>query len=113
MISLDGSGRFLSLERSSGLAGFGIKLFQTVFAGSKDTSMLMSIQGLDRVVKPAQKEFLADLNTLNITLDNLEGMTIGPRLPDGSQSLIMVSDDDFNPLKKTQILVFRIKGLKN
>ena len=75
--------------------------------------MLMSIQGLDRVVKPAQKEFLADLNTLNITLDNLEGMTIGPRLPDGSQSLIMVSDDDFNPLKKTQILVFRIKGLKN
>ena len=113
MISLDGSGRFLSLERSSGLAGFGIKLFQTVFAGSKDTSMLMSTQGLDKVVKPAQKEFLADLSTLDITLDNLEGMTIGPRLPDGSQSLIMVSDNDFNTLQKTQILVFRVKGLKN
>lgn len=112
MISLDGSGRFLSLERRFGLAGFGVKLFQTVFAGSKDTSMLPSTQGLDTVVKPAQKELVADLSTLDITLDNLEGMTIGPRLPDGSQSLIMVSDDNFNPLQKTQILVFRIKGLK-
>ncbi len=113
MLSLDGSGRFLSLERSFGLAGFRIKLFQTIFAGSKDTSMLDSIQGLDTVVKPAQKELLADLSLLDITLDNLEGMTIGPRLPDGSQSLIMVSDDNFNTLQKTQILVFRIKGLKN
>ena len=113
MISLDGSGRFLSLERSFGLAGFKIELFQTVFAGSKDTSMLPSIQGLDTVVKPAQKELVADLSTLDITLDNLEGMTIGPRLPDGSQSLIIVSDDNFNPLQKTQILVFRIKELKN
>ena len=113
MLSLDGSGRFLSLERSFGLAGFRIKLFQTIFAGSKDTSMLQSIQGLDTVVKPAQKELLADLSLLDLTLDNLEGMTIGPRLPDGSQSLIMVSDDNFNTLQKTQILVFRIKGLKN
>ena len=113
IISLDGSGRFLSLERRFGLTGFSVKLFQTIFAGSKDTSMLMSIQGLDTVVKPAQKELLADLGMLDITLDNLEGMTIGPRLPDGSQSLIMVSDDNFSPLQKTQILVFRIKGLKN
>lgn len=113
MLSLDGSGRFLSLERSFGLGGFRIKLFQTIFAGSKDTSMLDSIQGLDAVVKPAPKELLADLSLFDITLDNLEGMTIGPRLPDGSQSLIMVSDDNFNPLQKTQILVFRIKGLKN
>jgi hypothetical protein len=76
MLSLDGSGRFLSLERNFGLEGFKIELFQTVFAGSKDTSMLPSIQGLDTVVKPAQKELVADLSMLDITLDNLEGMTI-------------------------------------
>ena len=86
MLSLDGSGRFLSLERSFGLAGFRIKLFQTIFAGSKDTSMLDSIQGLDTVVKPAQKELLADLSLLDITLDNLEGMTIGPRLQMGRKA---------------------------
>ncbi len=113
MLSLDGSGRFLSLERSFGLSGFKIKLFQTIFASSKDTSMLSSIQGLDAVVKPAPKELVADLGLLDITLDNLEGMTIGPHLPDGSQSLIMVSDDNFDPRQKTQILVFRIKGLND
>jgi hypothetical protein len=112
MLSLDGAGRFLSLERSFGLTGFSIQVFQTVFAGSKDTSMLPSIQGLDTVVKPAQKELVANLEKFDVVLDNLEGMTMGPRLPDGSQSLIMVSDDNFNKLQKTQILVFRIKGLK-
>jgi hypothetical protein len=112
MLSLDGAGRFLGLERSFGLTGFSIQLFQTVFAGSKDTSMLPSIQGLDTVVKPAQKELVANLEKFDLVLDNLEGMTLGPRLPDGSQSLIMVSDDNFNKLQKTQILVFRIKGYK-
>lgn len=112
MLSLDGAGRFLSLERSFGLLGFKVQLFQTIFAASKDTSMLPSIQGLDTVVKPAQKELVADLNQLDVVIDNLEGMTLGPRLPDGSQSLIMVSDDNFNKMQKTQILVFRIKGFK-
>ncbi len=112
MLSLDGAGRFLSLERSFGLMGFKVQVFQTVFAASKDTSMLSSIQGLDTVVKPAQKELVADLNNLDVVIDNLEGMTLGPRLPDGSQSLMMVSDDNFNKMQKTQILVFRIKGLK-
>lgn len=112
MLSLDGAGRFLSLERSFGLSGFKVQLFQTVFAGSKDTSMLPSIQGLDTIVKPAQKQLVENLNNLDLVLDNLEGMTLGPRLPDGSQSLIMVSDDNFNKLQKTQLLVFRIKGLK-
>ncbi len=112
MLSLDGAGRFLSLARSFGLMGFKIQIFQTVFAGSKDTSMLSSIQGLDAVVKPAQKELVADLGNFDVVLDNLEGMTLGPRLPDGSQSLIMVSDDNFNTMQKTQILVFRVKGLK-
>jgi len=74
--------------------------------------MLKSIKALPTIVKPAQKELLLDLNTLEIQLDNLEGMTLGPRLSDGSQSLIMISDDNFNALQKTQILVFRIKGLK-
>ncbi len=112
MLSLDGAGRFLSLERSFGLMGFKVQVFQTVFAGSKDTSMLPSIQGLATVVKPAQKELVADLNNLDLVIDNLEGMTLGPHLPDGSQSLIMVSDDNFSKMQKTQILVFRIKGLK-
>jgi hypothetical protein len=112
LLSLDGAGRFLALERSFGLSGFKIKIFQMVLAGAKDTSKLPIVKNLPNVIQPAQKELLLDLQTLDLTLDNLEGMTLGPRLPDGTQSLIIVSDDNFNKLQKTQILVFRIKGFK-
>ena len=83
-----------------------------VLAGAQDTSALPRVKNLPKAVKTAQKELLLDLQTLNLTLDNLEGMSLGPRLPDGTQSLIMISDDNFNTLQKTQLLVFRIKGLK-
>ncbi|MHC5831654.1 MAG: esterase-like activity of phytase family protein, partial [Nostoc sp.] len=32
-----------------------------------------------------------------------------PKLPDGQQSLILVSDNNFNSLQRTQILAFKIK----
>jgi hypothetical protein len=54
---------------------------------------------------------LLNLKQLDIRLDNLEGMTLGPRLPDGSQSLLLVSDNNFNSLQITQLLLFRLKGL--
>jgi hypothetical protein len=112
LLSLDGAGRFIALERSVGITGFKIKLFQVVLAGAKDTSKLPIVKTLPTVITPAQKELLLDLQTLDLTLDNLEGMTLGPRLPDGTQSLIIMSDNNFNTLQKTQLLVFRIKGFK-
>jgi hypothetical protein len=36
-------------------------------------------------------------------------MTLGPRLADGSRSLILVSDDNFNPNQVNQFLLFRLK----
>jgi hypothetical protein len=53
-----------------------------------------------------------DLSELGIYLDNLEGMTLGPRLPDGSQSLVLVSDNNFNDIQLTQFLLFRLNGLR-
>ena len=43
-----------------------------------------------------------------IDLDNLEGMTFGPRFADGSQTLFLVSDDNFNAEQTTQLLLFRL-----
>jgi hypothetical protein len=51
-----------------------------------------------------------DLNTLGITIDNVEGMALGAKLPDGSQSLWIVSDDNFNKDQVTQFLLFRLKS---
>lgn len=42
------------------------------------------------------------------TLDNIEGMTFGPRLPSGERSLLLVSDDNFSDAQRTLFLAFRI-----
>jgi hypothetical protein len=56
----------------------------------------------------ASKELVLDLDDLGIPLDNVEGMTFGPRLPDGRRSVVLVSDDNFAASQFTQFLVFAI-----
>lgn len=111
LVTLDTEGRFLSLERSYGLFGLGAKIFQVVMGGATDTSTIASLRDSSRV-QPVQKKLLLDLSELGIYLDNLEGMTLGPRLPDGSQSLVLVSDDNFSNAQVTQFLLFSLKDLK-
>lgn len=112
LLAIDPGGHFLSIERSFGRNGFAVKLFQVTTAGASDITTITSLKGTLRAVEPVRKKLLLDLGDLGIRLDNLEGMTLGPRLPDGSQSLVMISDDNFNPLQTTQLLVFRLGGLK-
>jgi len=110
MLVLDQGGHFLSLERSFGAVGFGAKLFQMATGGANDTSGFDAFQGSIGGVTPIYKERLLDLAELGIPLDNLEGMTLGPRLPDGTQTLLLVSDDNFNDVQTTQFLLFRLRG---
>jgi hypothetical protein len=42
------------------------------------------------------------------SLDNLEGMTFGPRLPSGERTLLLVSDDNFSEQQRTVFLAFRV-----
>ncbi|MEG3438421.1 esterase-like activity of phytase family protein [Pannus brasiliensis CCIBt3594] len=111
LLALEREGYFLSLERTFGLEGFGAKLFQVVNASATDTSKITSLSGeLETLqVRPLEKKLLLDLGTLGIDLDNLEAMAIGPRLPSGDRSLILVSDDNFRKDQVTQFLLFRLK----
>jgi hypothetical protein len=109
MLAIDQAGHFIALERSFGLSGFQVKLFQAATGGASDTSRVASFKGKLTGVQPIRKQLLLDLNQLKIGLDNLEGMTLGPRLADGSQSLLVVSDDNFQPLQENQFLLFRLK----
>jgi hypothetical protein len=59
--------------------------------------------------KTAHKQLLLNLNTLGIPLDNVEGLTFGPRLRDGRQSLVLVSDNNFAASQFTQFLLFAVK----
>lgn len=111
ILAIDGEGHFLSLERALTPIGFDAKLFQITLAGASDISGTPSLRGnLLRGIEPIQKQLLLDLTSLGITLDNLEGMTWGPRLADGSRSLLLISDDNFKSFQKTQLLLFRVQS---
>jgi len=111
LIALGQGGHFLSLERTFGANGAGAKLFQLAIANATDTSGIPVFIGDLSQIQPIRKQLLLDLSTLGIRLDNLEAMTLGPRLPDGSQSLLLLSDDNFSDRQITQLLLFRLTGL--
>jgi hypothetical protein len=100
----------LSMERSFsvGVPGTGneIKLYSVALPGATNVLGAPSLEGLD--VRPAQKTLLFDLGSLGIPLDNVEGMTLGPKLADGRQSLVLVSDNNFAASQFTQFLLFAI-----
>lgn len=110
LLAIDQGGHFLSIERSFGLTGFGAKVYQLFTGAATDTSRIASLKGEIRAVQPVKKQLVLDLQELGIRLDNLEGITFGPRLPDGSQSLILISDDNFKEEQTTQFLLFRLKS---
>lgn len=106
--SIDTSGHFLTLERSFGLTGFRVKIFQTTMAGATDTSKIASFKG-NSTIQAIKKDLAFDLKQLAIYIDNLEGMAVGARLPDGSQTLLLVSDNNFSSRQITQFLLFKFK----
>jgi hypothetical protein len=112
LITVDTGGHFLSLERTYGLLGGGAKIYQVATSAATDTSGIATLKGDISRIDAVKKKLVLDLSTLGIYLDNLEGMTLGPRLPDGTKSLLLVSDDNFRDTQRTQFLLFRLNGLR-
>ncbi|CAM4300106.1 hypothetical protein MB901379_03219 [Mycobacterium basiliense] len=99
---------FLVVERSVALPPV-IRVFRTEITGATDVLGLPSMRGA--AVTPASKSLAVDLSTLSNApglspLHNVEGITLGPKLSDGRQSVVLVSDDDFSPVTVTQFLLF-------
>lgn len=110
LLAVDNRGNFLSLERSFTGLGFYIALFQVSLEEADDIHNIDSMKQADtKNIKPVQKKLLLDLRKLDVLLDNIEGLTFGSKLPDGQPSLILISDNNFNSLQRTQILAFRLK----
>jgi hypothetical protein len=110
LLPLDGE-HAIAMERSFsvGAPGTGntIRLYWVDFHGATNVDGLDSIAGV-RKLRTAEKTPLLDLKTLGIPLDNVEGMTLGPKLPDGRRSLVLVSDNNFAASQFTQFLLFAL-----
>ncbi len=114
LLALDNRGHFLSIERSFSIgSGMVIKLFAVSLVGATEIQHLDSLAQLDRQerqrIQPVQKTLLLDFRTLKIPLDNIEGLSFGPRLPDGRRSLLAISDNNFSTLQFTQVLAFSLE----
>ena len=55
------------------------------------------------------KKLLLNMDELGIYIDNIEGVTFGPKLSSGRQSLIFVSDNNFSKEQTTQFLLFEVQ----
>ncbi|MCI4666244.1 MAG: esterase-like activity of phytase family protein [Neomegalonema sp.] len=103
------SGGFLAMERSFSVGqGNVVKLFVTDFKGATD---VLGQKTLGKGVKTMRKRTVLTLMAGGMLkgVDNLEAMTFGPKV-DGKQTLILMSDNNFNPNGQfTQILVFTIE----
>ncbi|MBS0025977.1 esterase-like activity of phytase family protein [Chitinophaga sp. 22321] len=101
--------KMLTIERSfsTGVKDCTIKVFITDLTGATDISRVNSLQ-TDTHFKPATKSLLLDFSSLGKYIDNIEGVTFGPVLPNGHQSLVFVADNNFSPLEENQFFVFEI-----
>ncbi|MEM7554008.1 MAG: esterase-like activity of phytase family protein [Cyanobacteria bacterium P01_A01_bin.84] len=114
LVALDNKGNFISIERTFTGIGFNIALFKVKLADADDIHSIDSLSAVNLSnIKPVKKELLLDLRKLDVALDNIEGLTIGSQLPNGQKSLILVSDNNFNPLQRTQFLAFRLQTESN
>ncbi len=91
-----------------------IRIYRASLEDATDVSRIESLTG-HRRLRPARKTLLLDLGGVKglsaelAQLDNFEGMAFGPVLPDGSRTLLLVSDDNFSTRQRTAFLLFRIR----
>ncbi|MFC9514668.1 esterase-like activity of phytase family protein [Nocardiaceae bacterium NPDC056970] len=92
-------GAYLTLERTMIPGqGFTGKIYWTTTDGADDVKDIPALTGTER---PMRKKLLFDFATVAADSDCIEGITWGPRLPDGSRSLVVVADDNFGLAGRT------------
>lgn len=104
-----GNNKLLVIERSfsTGRLACTIKLFLTDLNNATDIKNIPSLKANNNFV-PAAKKLLLNMDSLGIYIDNIEGVTFGPLLPNGHKTLLFVADNNFNALEKTQFLLFEV-----
>ncbi|WP_285477658.1 esterase-like activity of phytase family protein [Amycolatopsis sp. NBRC 101858] len=101
--------KFLMMERSF-VTGVGNKV-RVYEIDTKGATNVLNVPSLSAAkhVKPVKKRLLFDAADLGLsTVDNLEGMTWGPKLPNGERSLIIVSDNNFSATQVTQFAALAV-----
>ncbi len=111
-------GRILVLERAAvkanGTYHNRIQIFEVDLRGASD---VRAVPRLSAAVPHLRKRRVLDLDAVvprfeqgHRSLDNFEGMALGPLLPSGAHSLLLVSDDNFKRSQRTAVLAFAMRA---
>ena len=105
-----GENKLLVIERSfsTGWLACTIKIFLADLSQADNIENIPSLKN-KKDVKMVSKKLLVNMDSLGFYIDNIEGVTFGPNLPDGHRTLLFVSDNNFVPIQKTQFLLFEIE----
>jgi hypothetical protein len=104
-----GEDKLFVVERSfsTGRLACTIRVFLVDMNDATDIATTNSLEK-QPAAKPVSKKILLNMDDLGRYIDNIEGVTFGPTLPNGHRTLIFVADNNFSPLQKTQFLLFEI-----
>lgn len=108
-----GDGELLTVERSFALGvGNQINIFRASLAGTTDVRGAASIAGAN--VTPLAKEQVLKLDEgdFGLDIDNIEAISWGPEVG-GRRTLVIASDNNFNPKQFTQFVVFQLDDATN
>ena len=96
-------------ESHNSIRIYRVELADATDISGQETLTSGSVQPVSKTLIFDSKSLADVLNTWDTKVDNVEGMSFGPKLPDGHSSLIIVSDDNFlTSQRKTQFIVFRV-----
>lgn len=103
-----GKNQLLVVERSysTGTQACTIKVFLCDLKKATNVKNYPSLQ--NQKLELASKKLILNMDDLGIFIDNIEGLTFGPKLTNGNPSIIFVSDNNFSDKQKTQVLVFEL-----
>jgi len=106
LVALDDE-NFLVIERSHGSHNVA-RIYRASIAEADDILGRASLW--DAPATPMIKDLVVDLSHVPEirTLDNVEGITLGPKLSDGRQTVVLVTDDNFSQQQMTQFYAFAV-----
>jgi len=103
-----GNNKLLVIERSfsTGRLPCTIKVFIADLNAVTDVTNIPLMNSTQFV--PVSKKLLLNMDNLGIYIDNIEGVTFGPTLPNGHKTLLFIADNNFVQIEKTQLLLFEV-----
>ena len=109
LLAISGN-EFIAIERAfADGVGNTIRLVRTSIEG--DTTDVQNIKSLvGATYKPMKRELLLEMSIVyqGVKIDNIEGISWGPRLPNGHRTLVLVADNNFADNQTTQFLAFEV-----